>query len=122
MINHSLQNGEPPEDQEARKMTYKHFLYWLEQLEKIYPHLTPDEMAHKIRVLVPGYNGHFMKILLNGRDEPPFEQNEKSTDILKNIKLMLEHSFDNHTMEEKGVVKLNNENTVAIGKNTNIRQ
>jgi len=103
-------------------MTYKHFLFWLEQLEQIYPHLTPDEMAHKLRVLAPGYNDASWKEMLNNRDEPPFETNDKATDILTNIKLMLEHGFDSNTQVEKGVIKLNDGNTVAFGKITIIMQ
>lgn len=114
------EDQEPPEDKDAKKMTYQQFVHALETLEKLFPDMPADEMAHKLRMLVSRYDSALWKVMLNvnnptpfaGRDISPFQQNAAQKQTFDLLTQMMDHRFQNGA--ELGVIKINGE-TVAFG-------
>ncbi|XP_052770645.1 uncharacterized protein LOC128210370 [Mya arenaria] len=111
---------EPREDKYAKKMTYQQFIYQLEKLEALLPDLPPDQMAHKLRMLVGRYNSFLWKMMLNvntpipfaGRDVEGFTMTPAQKGTFDQLREMMDHRFKGGA--ELGVIKVNGE-TVALG-------
>ncbi|WAR22558.1 hypothetical protein MAR_016532, partial [Mya arenaria] len=110
---------EPREDKYAKKMTYQQFIYQLEKLEALLPDLPPDQMAHKLRMLVGRYNSFLWKMMLNvntpipfaGRDVEGFTMTPAQKGTFDQLREMMDHRFKGGA--ELGVIKVNGE-TVAL--------
>ncbi|XP_052770646.1 uncharacterized protein LOC128210371 [Mya arenaria] len=111
---------EPKEDKDAKKMTYHQFIYQLEKLEALLPDLPPDQMAHKLRMLVGRYDSSLWKMMLNvnnpiplaGRDVEGFTMTPAQKGTFDQLREMMDHRFKGGA--ELGVIKVNGE-TVALG-------
>ena len=111
---------EPTEDKDARKMTYEHLMFHLEKLESLFPDIPPDQMAHKLRMLVERYDSTLWKLMLNvnspvpfaGRDIAGFTQGPENKPTFDLLRSMMEHGVKGGA--ETGVVKIGGD-TVALG-------
>jgi len=92
-------------------MTLEHFLCLLKKLEKLYPLLTPVELANKIRLLA--YTESYWPYLLGTKDEK-FVETDTNEDIIDTLKKMTIHKVQAGV--ETGVIKVN-KSTIALGKN-----